>query len=661
MTKTDNDFADIDIQRARNSINKPKWINGKDVIGFDTETTEGDVFLLTVAYPGHKSKDALAYEPDDRTFTATELFDILTKNRFRNSLNIWFNIGFDAEVILKNLPNDKLAEINVSGSVEWNGYDITYLQGKFLSIDDGNGNSYDYYDIAESLHGSLDSNVSSWLDDSYKKNQQDIDTSRFDSWDYIQDNYERIYEYAKNDAYITQELADKVFSTAEGLGIPCGKPFSSGYLAEQFLTAKFEEKPGFSLSDIQRQFWESYHGGRFEIFERGNVGEIVGPDINSAYPAVMSELPDPASLEWSFYDDGCTLDELRQHDYGVCKITVTTDANRRIQPFMVSGSSGSVFPALENCTLWCLKETLEFAVEQDYVEDLTIHSASAGDKVEWTRYPFNFIPDKYDERKTFAENGNQSGDSAIKLVLNSMYGKTIQTTMKVSDVGAESVPDDDSKKLAVDYTTGLPYIESQQAGNFFNPFIASYTTGMTRLNLHKAVVESGLESDTVMFATDCIMVKKDAYEQSDFDSKFMADHDEPYADQLGKWDFDYEGDAFVIGSGVYEVARPDGSIKTKSRGYGSLPNGKLKELAAEHPNGIPVETSSPVSIAAAMDSSNIDMATVGKFINSEKLLKGSADSNRNWPNDDVTYNQLVDDSQYGEPLVKSDETFEKAN
>ena len=68
-------------------------------------------------------------------------------------------------------------------------------------------------------------------------------------------------------------------------------------------------------------------------------------------------------------------------------------------------------------------------------------------------------------------------ERAIKIILNSMYGKTAQRV-------------------------------NNQMGNLFNPVIGSYITGFARAQLYKFVKDHQLEKDVVAFATDSIACRK---------------------------------------------------------------------------------------------------------------------------------------------------------
>lgn len=647
MAKSDTEFDHIDFSSARNPLRQPEWLDDTEIIAFDTETHKGDIFMISIASDSKTMVLEKGGEPLEPDF----IFDKLTQKYFRSKLNIWYNISFDAEVILKVLPDDKLNELRVKNDVEWNGWEISYLRGKFLRIADGNNHKWEFFDVAQIFGTSLKKAVEDWLPESdIGKNEQDIDTTRFNEKQYIQENYDKIKEYAKDDATLTKKIAEKQFDVAENqFDIPCRKPYSTGYLAASYIRQRLNRKPGWAINSMQKMAWESYAGGRFEVFNRGDVGKVVGPDINSAYPAIMSKLPDPDTVEWIELDDP-DIDSIREYEWGFVRATVTTNPDKKIQPFALKKNGKRVYPILEDYTVTVLKDIFEFAYENEYLQEYTIEKAIVGETREETKYPFDFFKDLYHERKILEENGNYVGGRTLKIILNSIYGKMLQTNWKVVDYGdidPEALPDHQKFKPGPDMVH--PHVVELKAGSLFNPFIATYITGRTRLKLHEAVERHDLVDDTYMFATDCVMIDKDAYEQSGFDSDLIADDSLPYREQLGKWDFDYEGTAFIVGSGVYQVETDEG-FKKGVRGFEALHDKDIVEQARDADRVIEVKHNRPISMGEALHQ-GIDTADIGRFVDGKKDLSADFDTGRNWERENPSFGDLLDSMEGSTPLV----------
>lgn len=704
MSKSDAKLQDIGIQSAFKDQTEAKWAEDTQVNAFDTETFNGTVFMLSYAideWSGVVDKGYIG------KLTNKKIFEKITHRGCRSAINVWYNLDFDANAILSDILNqEQLNELAITTETQANidniHYDIKYVKGKFLLLKDEHGNRYPHYDISQFFYTSLDSAAEEWLG---KNKHDEIDASKFgteaclkhqtpqkecsDCWDrsnaskYIMSNYDTVKEYAVKDAELTQDLAIELIQEGENLGIPFGAPFSTGYLSAEYFRAHMDKKPNFGNVRYQSMFWDSYYGGRFEVFQRGDVGEIVAPDINSAYPAVMADLPDPSTLDWKRYcnepqegdttSDSATFQDIEKADYGVVRAIVTTDPNEPIQPFAHKINGKVHFPVLTDSEVTVIKPIFEFAVKQDLVLDYEIKECWLGNEQSYTEFPFEFIEDLYGERKWYEheKNAKYKKGKLLKIVLNSGYGKTCQSTENQEIVTVENdeeyyLDDNESIQPKSFISTNQRemldddeyIVKSLNCGRRFNPFIASYITGLTRLKLHKSVEKYGLVDDTIMFATDCIMVNKDAYYESDF-GELIEVPDESITDEikfkkqakqsLGKWDFDYEGDAFIVGSGVYEVEMLSGETKTKTRGFTEKGLDKsLKDLADKYPEGIELRNERPLTISEVLI--NPDKGNVSEFVKNRKTLEPDFDEKRNWQRENITFKDLLRTKEQSEPV-----------
>jgi hypothetical protein len=688
MSKSDVILNRIDLERAFKDQTKPNWASGKVINAFDTETSDGVVFMLSYAIDDFSSVIANSdiEELDDK-----RILDILTHSSCRSALNCWYNLDFDANAILSDiLTTDQLSELQVTNvtTTECSGveYEIKYVKGKFLWITDNNDHTWKHYDISQFFYTSLDNAAEEWLGEN---KAEGVNTSKFDNKEYVKDNWNQIKHYAEKDAILTQRLARALVSEAETLDIPMGMPISTGYLSAEYQRATQETKPQFGRTAYQSMFWDSYYGGRFEVFKRGKVGDIAAPDINSAYPAVMAQLPNPATLDWQWFNNDLQEDlvneakpfdykTIQKADYGVVRATVTNNSNNPIQPFAYKIDGKVNYPVLVETEITVIKPIFEFAVNNGMVLDFELHEAWLGYENEATEYPFQFINDLYATRKKFEKEGKFKKAKLIKIVLNSLYGKTCQTTEFVDmydlEEGEEMELENHESVYPLEHLspnvreklTGNVLVRSHFAGRRFNPFFASYITGMTRLELHKRVVEYDLVDETVMFATDCIMVEKEAYENSNFGELITTpnfdlkgeEFEQSAIQSLGLWDFDYKGNAFVVGSGVYEVEKPDGSVKMKTRGFIEKNlDGTLTELGQKHPNGIPLKNERPLTIGEVLISP--ERGNVSQFVENQKKLFADFDTKREWARDSPTFHDLLEGAENSEPIDLADRQAER--
>lgn len=671
-SKSDTPYSAIDTSNAGGTLRNPTWRDGKPIVAFDFETTgEGKPFLLSVSPAGEDSY-CITPNGDNETLTTDQILGELASPKWSSHMCMWFNIGFDAEVFISGLGAIHAQRLRIENETtleegSYEGLTVKYIKGKLLEFKDDNKHVITHYDIGNIVRGSLDNCAKEWLGES---KEESVDAAKFSDPEYREKHKEEIRYYARIDAQLTRRLAETVTEKAESLEIPMGRPVSTGYMASEFARDRLDQKPGIAQSWMQEMAWESYAGGRFEVYERGDVGDVAGPDINSAYPAMLAKLPDPGSLRWQKRPDP-SLEALRSADYGFVTVTLSTVKDRRIMPFTEKINDKVCYPAMEEHTITVLLPILLFAIDNGYITDYDFHTAALGFKTDNTVYPFEFLKDIYDERKTLEGNGRYFAGLMLKIAMNSLYGKIAQTTLKQELLEKSiDVTELDKEKgeqfMSID---GLPVLQRQVAGSFFNPFLASYITGLTRLELHKAVVTSDLENNTKLLATDCIMIDAKAYAESDFDKHL--------GDTLGEWDYDYEGNAFVVGSGVYEVDMNtcqkqscdhyqttecdifDHSHKTATRGFkeAELSSGGLvgeAELAGSEAIGI--RSTRPITLGEAMaQGSNFTVEDIGKFLSKEqnsRKLQANFDTKRHWPSD-VTFTDLLSSSEIGTPLLVS--------
>ena len=143
-------------------------------------------------------------------------------------------------------------------------------------------------------------------------------------------------------------------------------------------------------------------------------------------------------------------------------------------------------------------------------------------------YPYReFIENLYLKRLELKQK-NDPLQLPIKIILNSIYGKTGQRT-------------------------------NRKIGNLFNPILFSFITGFARAQLYRFVIKYDIERSAVAFATDSICTTK----KLDIDSS-----------RLGKFSFeDSADDVFYLQNGFYRF-----NDIWKQRGFGRLGSKDIEHL-----------------------------------------------------------------------------------
>lgn len=506
------DYKDLrKVYTKRPQNRDPAQSKIRSIYALDTETHNGDIFLIADSEGNFLDK-----------ITPESCLDWLFSKRFHGSWNFFYNLSYDAEVILK-LLGSKLFEYRFSRKLKFHfhGYDIEYYPAKLLRIKKGH-HSVHYYDIAQfydkkSLSITYQENIGK-LDEQYLefKNKRQEFTLRF-----YNHNKKQIRNYCIQDCIYTKQLAEKwtdLFNNA--FSFYPAKWTSSGYLAEKVLInngvhfPKFDSIP-YTIQDLA---YRTYFGGRFEILKRGFVGKAYLYDINSAYPYAITRIPDLTNGKW--------INQKSIHKnskIGFFRILADIPDDKHVPPFPFRANKNILFPSGKFETYVTLDELKAYESSKHY-KILDSYQFIPHSK----KYPYKeFIESMYQKRQELKQN-NDPMQQPIKIILNSIYGKTGQ---KINHI----------------------------IGNLFNPVIFAFITGFTRAKLYEFVRKNDLEREIVAFATDSICTTR----KLDINSR-----------KLGQ--FSYEGksdDTFYLQNGFYRF-----NGKWKQRGFGKLGNKEIEHI-----------------------------------------------------------------------------------
>lgn len=196
-------------------------------------------------------------------------------------------------------------------------------------------------------------------------------------------------------------------------------------------------------------------------------------------------------------------------------------------------------------------------------------------------YPYaSFVNDLYDKRLALKQ-AKDPMQLPIKIILNSIYGKTDQ---KVNQV----------------------------IGNLFNPVIFAFITGFTRAQLYRFVIKNGLERDIVAFATDSICTTRDLSLKSS---------------KLGAFSLDKSGeDARYLQNGIYYI-----NGKWKERGLGTLNGRRIEHAETIEKDGrlyLKLEVTRSTRLRSSILRGRIQ--DIGKIGPKPRLVDLDADRKRFW-------------------------------
>ena len=537
----------------------------RPIIGLDTETDDkGNLRIIADSDQRHLTK-----------ITPKTVFKWLFHKKYQFSLNFFYNIGFDAEIILKLLPKDILDNYKESRILkfDFDGYTIEYIPRKKLSIRKGHHSTI-FFDVAqfyfESLPKAYEHNIGK-LPDKYLEMKSK--RSSFSNW-YYKQHMKQIRDYCIQDCILTKELAEHwVDLFYEAFSFYPARWISSAYLAEKVLyynrihIPKFNEIP----YDVQELATNCYFGGRFEILKRGYIGQSYLYDINSAYPFALTKVPELTKGKWIQQN---TINQ--KSLLGFFKIKVNIPDLKFVPPFAFRKNNMVCYPSGEFTTFATLEE-LKAVNEPKYYNILNSWQYLDDNPT----YPYkNFIENIYTKRLELKKRKDPL-QLPLKIILNSIYGKTGE-------------------------------IVRGRIGNIFNPVIFSFITGHARAHLYNFVKEHNIENDVVAFATDSICTTK----KLDINSE-----------KLGEFSLDKEGsDVFYLQNGFYRF-----NGKWKQRGLGSLGSKEIEHLNTIERDGrlfMKFKVNRPQRLRSAILMNIHD--DIGKFSEFEREVDLNADKKRMW-------------------------------
>lgn len=538
----------------------------RPIHALDTETYQGNVFLIA---------DSDGDWLDD--ITAENVIKFLFSKKYQGSWNFFYNLTYDAEVILK-LLGDRLNSYKSNRRLvfKWNDYKLEYIPSKKFAIRKGHHSSV-FFDIAQFYHAKLSDayqNNIGKLDDEYlqMKSKRAEFSPRF-----YRRSTSQVRQYCIADCKLTKELAEhwiKLFHNA--FGFYPSRWISSGYISEKVLInnkieiPKFDSIP-YSVNDLA---YRSYFGGRFEMLKRGFIGTAYLYDINSAYPFALTQFPDLSKGKWfkrkSIHPDA---------KIGFFRIMADIPDCEYVPPFPYRKNGLLIFPTGKFETYVTLAE-LQACKNKKWFKILDSYQFVPNSLV----YPYkDFIEKLYLKRLELKRKGDPM-QLPIKIILNSIYGKTGQKT-------------------------------NRRIGNMFNPVLFAFITGFTRAKLYRFVIKNQIEKETVAFATDSICVTK----KLDVDSERLGDFSLSNS----------ADDVYYLQNGFY---RFDG--KWKQRGLGKLGSKEIENFETVERKGklyykFRVLRNSRLRSSILQDS----ISEVGKIREFEREVDLNADRKRLWLNE----------------------------
>ena len=433
------------------------------------------------------------------------------KQKYPDSIFVGFGFNYDINQMLADIPEECRERLYNKGTLAVGGYWMEWRPRKFFTlVHRKTKRSARIYDVFGFFQQSFLDACREYLG----KDDPDLEVIRqgkedrtsFD-WHEMDD---KIIPYNNLELSMLVRIMNQLRQDLHDVGINPSQWHGPGAIASEVLK-KYDVRISRTIpEEVLDAAQYAYAGGRFECFRLGrHQGSVYEYDIHSAYPAGAFGLPDLSDGAWEY------VERFEPGTFGVWRVEYksTTQSGRdaRPEPLFCRSEDGSIsFPTEVQGWYW----TPEAGLVPDSVQGGWVFRSSYEDK------PFAFIAGLYDERRVLKDQ-KKSAQRALKLVLNSLYGKLAQT------VGGKKGP---PRWHQLEY--------------------AGYITSYTRAMIYRAIISNpgaiiAAETDAV-FSTEPL--------------------DLPVSDELGDWERkDYVGITYLQ-SGFYYAERANGEIVCKYRG-----------------------------------------------------------------------------------------------
>jgi hypothetical protein len=525
-----------------------------------------------------------------------------------------FFFDYDTTMILRDMARDnpeltrRLFEVRKPGQlVWWRGYGIDYSPKKHLTVKkwtpDNSSKQVTIHDVQGYFQSSFVTAITNF-NIGTEAQRAEIAAMKEQRAVFDPANIKAIIDYSKEECVLLAQLVSKLRDEMananfngypyEGPGGLAGKALSRYYGKSRHLEV-IQHVPG-AVWDLALK---AYYGGRFEILAHGPIPHPVHEyDLKSAYPAAMVSLP-------CFEHGSWTRKQLLGHLY-ISEISWSMPYMEHsvAGPFPVRRKDGSIYYPV-NGNGWYWSHEIEMAKRIPGI-DINVYGG-------WTFIPdcdckpFAWVADLYDQRQELERERKGSG-IAIKLMLNSLYGKEAQTR---------------------------PVL-----GTFFNIIHAGLITSITRAKAYEVYVNH--PGRVVMFATDAVFTLDRIPELDALDDG-----------SLGSWEHakTYE-DMTIFQPGVYFDGN---SAAFKTRG---VPKKifiehaeRLKAISIDFTESIPVKLQTHLGLRLALSrGTDTAMNQLGNWVTITKRMTAYPGRKRN-PNlirrDGVVWSKpLVNDNPH---------------
>lgn len=527
-------------------------LEGRRIIAWDGEGMK----LSGDDKPQHYVMFGCSAEPEwvmvGRNLGTMEILEyiIAVGERYPNAVHIGYGFRYDANMIIKGLADKHLRTLKHKGEVNFKlgafRWRIHIIPGKSFRVTkrwaEGKKNtgkrSGDGYvsvkidDMASFFARPFLNACESILGDVLSDDDREVIeygklARKANLWEDLTD----VQRYWRAEIRLMEQMACRFRDVMFAAGIRLKDWYGPGAIASFMISKKrlrnhLQNEP--PIKEVHEASKVAYAGGRFELFRVGRIqGPVYGLDINSAYPADLSQAP---SLgldhgEWVHVQNPSSIEE-----FGVYRVTYNHKGKAKpvefaAMPLFHRDMRGSIsFPQYVNGWYWSPEASNAAEIGKRYPGSVLVHEGWVW-RHDGTR-PFEFLQEMFDERIRLGKHNAVS--MPYKLGPNSMYGKLAQR------VGW------DEKKMTPPKSHCLP--------------LAGWITSNCRARLYRVMAQ--------IPSHKLIAVETDGIYTTMNPDEIVMDS----GDGLGQWGIEQSDEMLYLQNGVYHRRSGDEWKAPKARG-----------------------------------------------------------------------------------------------
>lgn len=468
-----------------------------------TRPNSHDYVLLANSYGQH------VWDTDGLSTKACLDF-LLAMPKSKSTIFVAFGWNYDVNMILRDLTPSELEELRDNKKLSWNDYELEWIPSKWFTVKQG--------DISRRIHevfGFFQSSFVNALKDWGYEPPKEIASMKEQRSDFTDKMKAEIISYCVSECNYLTKLMGKLADALASVDLTPSNWIGAGSIAAALLREKNVKEHHMYDNEFGEQFHlaslTAYFGGRVELFKQGSFSNLYDYDIVSAYPYAAQNLPSLVGAKVTEHDGYVKA------DYGMYLCNWQLSEDTIICPFPVRKGGAIFYPT--NGRGWYHSPEVEHAL-QTYPDSITVERTIQVHPTNSSK-PFAFISTVFTERARLKREGH-AGQKALKLGLNSLYGKLAQ---------------------GIGYRDTLPPFQSY--------YWAGYITSCTRARALQIAAHN--PSALVMIATDGIF----------FDEEVTL----PTSSELGGLELEILSSAFVAQPGVYSATKSNGKKYSRSRGF----------------------------------------------------------------------------------------------